>query len=263
MDIAYWVQGAYVLTAVFGLGVTAIDMLGLLGNSDDADGGVDDVSIGEGWGKAGGEIGGSGDSPDGGLTVGEAGDVDAFGGEASGDVQGNGVGGESSGALTEGEMTHGDLDADGASSRSSGQHVPLLIVMANLRRAVYFSLGFGPVGLVSMSTGGSVPVSMMWAVPSGLVSMFLARAFFRFQQRDIDSSLRRRDLIMEPAEVLVPIAAGQMGRVRIYVGQSVVDRFARGENPRQSFAKGQQVVVARVANDCVYVESPDPTIETH
>lgn len=262
MDIAYWVQGAYVLTAVFGLGVTAIDMLGLLGNSEDVDGDVGDVSFGDGGGEAGGEFGGS-DSPDGGPMIAEAGDVDAVGGEVSGDAQGNGFGGEASGTLTEGEMTRGDLDGDGASSRSSGQHVPLLIVMANLRRAVYFSLGFGPVGLVSLSTGGSVPVSLMWAVPSGLVSMFLARAFFRFQQRDIDSSLRRRDLIMEPAEVLVPITAGQMGRVRIFVGQSVVDRFARAENPQQSFAKGQQVFVARVASDCVYVESPDPTLETH
>jgi len=47
-----------------------------------------------------------------------------------------------------------------------------------------------------------------------------------------------------------------MGRVRVIVGQSVVDRFARAENPTDSFEKGESVYITRISDDCVFVELP-------
>ena len=251
MSFVYWVQGLFVLTTIFGVGVTAIELLGILGDSEDADtGGADDFE---------GDMG----RFDGGDV--EAISADTIDAEAGFDADSGDLIPTSSGADSQaiaGESTDGDFDADGRGSSPGALYAPLMFIMSNLRRAVYFSLGFGPAGLAALLSGSSPTSSLLWAIPCGLVSMWLARAFFRFQQRDLDSTLKRRDLMFQPAKVLIPIAPGGMGKVRIIVGQSVVDRFARGENESEGFSKGQQVVISRISNECVYVEQPTEFVET-
>lgn len=148
---------------------------------------------------------------------------------------------------------HGNLFAPQAGSAAS-----LLTVLGYLRMAVYFSLGFGPVGLFALQTGSNEWTSMLWAVPSGLASVVLARKVFQFQQRDVDSSVTNRDLFFAKATVIVPIGRGQMGRVRVLLGQSTVDRYARAEKPDTALAKGESVYIVRVSDECVYVERPAP-----
>ena len=268
MTFQTWVQGFYVLASVFGLGVTAIDLLGILGSDDsDADGGhdVDGAHDGIDTGHAGfgdhgaghedigGEIGAGGHVGDGhagevvidgeiGVEHGDVpeGQVPAVHGSEDGNVPGQSTAGHS----TSGHMAAGQASTIFATS---------LAILTYLRRAVYFSLGFGPVGLVAMLMGWSTLMSLVWAVPFGLVSAYVAGLIFSFQRSDVDSSVTSRDLFLQNADVLVPIVPGGMGKVRIQLGQSVVDRYAKSDE-QHSFEKGERVSISRVTTECVYVE---------
>ncbi len=183
MNVASWLHGLYLFTTVFGVGITAVDLLGLLG----ADGG-----------------------------------------------DGDGVG-----------------DADGAAA--AGGHVPVLSVLRYLRMGVYFSLGFGPVGLVAEATGTGVLGGLAWALPGGIVAAWLARAFFRFQQRDVGSSVQEEELLLERARVIVPMSGQDMGKIRLQIGPLVVERYALAEEEWESFRTGDVVEIMRLSDECVYV----------
>ena len=187
--------GLFWMTAIFGVGVTVVDLLGLIGGGSD-DGGASD--------GAGAEDGGAG-----------------------------GTGGEGGGA-------------------------PVLSFLRWLRTLVYFCLGFGPFGLAAGAFGSGPVASLVWSLAGGVSMSVLARLFFRFQRTRLDSSLHDEELLMEPATVIVPIASGGMGKVRVLFGQSVSERYARAEDGAQEFASGDRVVVSRITEQCVYVRREEP-----
>lgn len=238
MGLTTWVQGLYVLTSIFGIGVTLIDMLGILGG-DEGEGDAD-LDLGDADADVGGD-----------LSLDDV-DIDADG-DADADLSVEAGDGEIAGP----EAEAGNVLTNAGAGNAS--HDPVFatsfIILKYLRRIVYFSLGFGPVGLMAMGTGSSLLGSLAWAIPSGLLSSFLAGWILGFQRSDVDSSVTGRDLFYQRAQVLVPISPGGMGKVRATVGQSVVDRFARAENTQDSFAKGEDVYITRVTKDCVYVEA--------
>jgi membrane protein implicated in regulation of membrane protease activity len=179
--------GLFWMTAIFGVGVTVVDLLGLIGGgTDDAGTGADD----------------------------------------SGDAGGGGA--------------------------------PVLSFLRWLRTLVYFCLGFGPFGLAAGAFGSGPVGSVLWSLAGGVSMSVLARLFFRFQRTRLDSSLHDEELLMEPGSVIVPIAAGGMGKVRVLFGQSVSERYARAENGSDEFASGDRVVISRVTEECVYVRREDP-----
>lgn len=187
-----WLEGIYGFATAFGVGVTLVDLLGLLGHSH---GGAH-------------HDGTSHDAP------------------------------------------HGYDSTPHEGFHSTGT---LLSVLRYLRMVVYFSLGFGPVGLIALEMGRRSLESALWAIPSGIGAAFLARAFFRFQQKDVDSSLRDDDLLFEKGTVLVSISGENMGKVRLRVGQIVTERYARAADPHDSFHPGDAVQIVEVTEECVYV----------
>jgi hypothetical protein len=192
MSFASWLHGLYLFTTVFGVGVTVVDMLGILG-------------VGEHHGNHGGD-------------------------------------------------THGQEGED-----ASG-HVPFLLVVRYLRTMVYFSLGFGPLGLMAEAAGAGVLRSLAWAVPGGVVAALLARAFWRWQQHDVDSSVREHELLLERARVIVPLSSQHMGRIRLKVGQVVVERYALAEDEWESFRTDDVVEIVRVTEECVYVRRAEGSL---
>ena len=178
--------GLFWMTAIFGVGVTVVDLLGLIG-----------------------------------------------GGTENGDDQGSGA-------------------------HDSGGGAPVLSFLRWLRTLVYFCLGFGPFGLAAGWFGSGPVGSVLWSLAGGVSMSVLARLFFRFQRTRLDSSLHDEELLMEPGSVIVPIAAGGMGKVRVLFGQSVTERYARAENGSDEFASGDRVVISRVTEECVYVRREDP-----
>lgn len=138
-----------------------------------------------------------------------------------------------------------DLDARHGST--------VLSVIAYLRMIVYFCLGFGPAGLAGLLTGRSAFISLLVAIPVGVIALVIAQAFFRFQRSDTDSSLRRTDLLHEQATVTVPLSHKMMGRVRIQQGMTVTEQYALAVREGDTFARGDTVRILRVTDECVYV----------
>jgi hypothetical protein len=217
MAVESWMHGFYLFTAIFGVGVTVIDLIGLLG--------------GTGHGHHGVVSHHSGDDHSGGVGHTHA-DHSVHEGDAAG-------------------YTHIGL-----------HHVPLLSVLRYLRIFVYFSLGFGPVGLMAEASGWGLLGSLMWSVPAGIVAALLGLAFFKFQQRDVDSSIQIEDLFLGSARVIIPISRGNMGKVRVHIGQSVAERYALAEDTQDSFPVDAQVQIVRVTDDCVYVRRMDKKLQS-
>ena len=143
---------------------------------------------------------------------------------------------------------HGDATQAGA---HSGWHV--LLMLRYLPTLVYFALGFGPLGLAAEATGAGILGSLASAVPGGLVAAWLAQAFWRWQQRDVDSSVREHELLLERARVLVPLSSTAMGKVRLRVGPMLVERYALAEDEWEAFRTNDVVEIVRVTDECVYV----------
>ena len=126
-------------------------------------------------------------------------------------------------------------------------------MLTYLRLFVYFCLGFGPMGLVALASGRSAATSLLLATPVGVVAVFLAQAFFRFQRSDVDSQLASSDLVGRAATVIVPLDDKAMGKVRILVGQVVTEQYALAARPGAAFNNGDQVMITSVTDECVYV----------
>ena len=176
--------GLFWFAAIFGVGVTVIDLLGLIGGGSGEDGGEDGSQ---------GEVGGA----------------------------------------------------------------PVLSFLRWARTAVYFCLGFGPFGLAAGAFGSGSGGRLVWSLFGGVSMAILARLFFRFQRTRLDSSLQDEELLLEPATIIVAIAGGGMGKVRVHFGQSVAERYARAEQTDQEFAVGDRVVISQVTDQCVYVRRED------
>lgn len=199
MELTSLLHGAYVVAAVFGFGVMAVDMLGLLGDHD---------------------TGGDG-------------------------AHGHGA---------DGHQLSGDLDADGHHG-SHGSHTSILMLLSRMRLAVYFCVGFGALGLAAEFTGPGVVRSLVWAVVGGALATFLARLMFKFQSRDVDSSLAESELLAQQAKVIIALAGTDMGKVRVQLGQMTVERYALCDNPDDEFGVDAEVEIVRISDECVYVRA--------
>ena len=109
-------------------------------------------------------------------------------------------------------------------------------------------------GLASEAFGFVGSVSGFWALAGGVSSFFLARSFFAFQRKDLDSSINKEDILFEKAEVIVPIEEGKTGKIRVQLGQGVTERYAQVKKGEGPFQVGDLVQVAEVTEDTLYVQ---------
>lgn len=82
----------------------------------------------------------------------------------------------------------------------------------------------------------------------------MARALFRLQHQELDSTISQHELLAERAVVTVPIPKGQMGKVRLSMGPVMVERFAMAADPNDVFEREDIVQIIEVLDDCVKVE---------
>lgn len=224
MTATSFLSSLYTALAVFGVGVLIIDFIGLLGGHNDHSG-TQDAAFDHGGGEDGGDAG---------VNDADTAAAYADSGEDTSD--------------------HDQADQGGRVSMDT-RGVLVLSGLRHLRSLVYFCVGFGPIGLLALWKGYGPPASLLWSVPAGFGSAFVVRRILRFQTKDTDSSLRPEDLIMRKATVLVPLSKGSMGKVRVEVGMGVSEQYALPEHDDERFEKGETVYVARVSDECVYVES--------
>jgi membrane protein implicated in regulation of membrane protease activity len=162
-----------------------------------------------------------------------------------------------------GDAAHGETadhaaSDDGHEGEGSAQHnhaaaTPILSVLTYLRLFVYFCMGSGPVGWIALATGRSPLTSLLMGAAVGVLAVFLAQAFFRFQRHDTDSQLRAPELVGRHATVIVPLDDKTMGKVRIQVGLMVTEQYALAARSGASFSSGAEVLVTSVTDECIYV----------
>ena len=271
-----WLLSLYIATTVFGVGVTFVDLLGGFGarsedtSDGEASGGADDAvvgdaAVGDAADGLGGDEGSGGDEG----TAGE--DTDADGADEGGDAEGAGEdtadeGGEQEAETDEGtvgESAVGDAavgDAERVSvvahdRRQRGNAVIRILSVA--RSVVYFSLGFGPVGLFATLRGEGVGVGLAWSIPVGVAVMIGTRLLRKVLRQEIDSQFRGEDFIMERGKVIVSIGRGQIGKVRINVGGTYADRYAKAKNSKEDIPAGASVRVVDVTDEYIYIERED------
>jgi len=213
-----WLLSLYITTTVFGVGVTLVDLFGGFGARSE----------------------------------------DTSDGEASAAVDEAAVGDE--GTAGEESDTEG-ADEDGADDRVSvvahdqrqrGNAVIRILSVA--RSVVYFSLGFGPVGLFATLRGESVGIGLAWSIPVGVGVMIGTRLLRKVLRQEIDSQFKGEDFIMERGKVIVSIGQGQIGKVRIDVGGVYADRYAKAKNNEEDIPAGAGVRVVDVTDEYIYVE---------
>jgi membrane protein implicated in regulation of membrane protease activity len=124
--------------------------------------------------------------------------------------------------------------------------------IGGLRSFVYFSLGSGPMGWIALARKEGLVESILWAAISGFLIAIMAKALRRFLRRDLDSSLHDGDFVMEAGTVTVPIAEGEMGKVRVRKFGAESELYARMRSG--SAAKGEAVRVVDYDSECYYVE---------
>jgi membrane protein implicated in regulation of membrane protease activity len=258
---------AYITCTIFGIGVTLIDMIGIVGDVFHEGGSHGDHggAHGDHGGLHGDHAGDHGDH--GGFHGDHAGDHGDHVGDHGDAVSDHGHLGDSHGTH---EGAHTDQTSDhGHHIATTGTHGEKSSVSAHdtyvernvvgqvlsiARSLVHFSLGFGPVGLVALATGRGTLSSLAWSVPVGTVAMIGGRLLRRLQRQQLNSQLTTEDLIMEKGEVLVSIGEGQLGKVRILVDGIYAERYARASDPVKSLPVGTPVRVIDFSDECVYVE---------
>ncbi|WP_455382713.1 NfeD family protein [Salinispira pacifica] len=226
-----WLLSVYIGAAVFGVGVTLVDLLGLLGSHE-----------GDHAGSSDQDAGGHGD--------------DDFGGNAGESAE---AASPELDAAPEALADHDAADQNENVESVTGHDRPerrsyVLRLLTIVRSIIYFCLGFGPVGWFALATTGSAVTSLYWSVPVGVVALFGTRALRRFMRRELNSEISTSELLMERGVVIVSIGAGELGRVRIKLGDVYVERFARAASPETAIHAGTTVRVTDVSEECVYVE---------
>lgn len=224
----------YSALAVFGLGVTIVDLFGVFdqGAAADDDGGT-------------GAEGAPDDAPDdGGLALDD--------GQAEGEAPADADEGSSE--------SEPDAEAGSPAARGSlvvgGQKGVRAVagLIGTLRLGVYFALGAGPTGLFALLTGVAPGASLAWAAGSGAFIAVLVKALRSFARKDLDSTVGQEEYLMDEAVVSVPVAPGAMGRVAVRRYGREAELYVRCKDAGASLAKGARVRIVDLDEGFYWVE---------
>jgi hypothetical protein len=147
-----------------------------------------------------------------------------------------------------------DAQSDGGDASPHGADVAILTWIKYMRWSVYFCLGFGPVGWISMAAGRSAGWALVVAALAGFASVALAQVFFRFRPGDTGMVPAPEEMLWEQATVTIPLSHTRLGRVRVTQGLTVQEPFALAAAEGVEFRTGDHVRIVRVTDACVYVE---------
>jgi len=216
----------YSALAVFGLGVTIVDLFGVFDQAAAADGMAEAGSAADALDDGGAE---GGTVPDG--------NEDAAASTAEAE------------APAASQAARGSLVVGG---HKGVRAVAKLI--GTLRIGVYFSLGAVPTGLFALLTGVAPASSLAWAAGSGAFIAVLVKALRSFARRDLDSTVGQEEYLMDEAAVTVPVAPGAMGRVVVRRYGREAELYVRCKDPKASLAKGAPVRIVDLDEGFYWVE---------
>jgi hypothetical protein len=253
----------YSALAVFGVGVTVVDLFGVFDNAAAPSGGGD-ASGGDDASGAGGTDS-DGDSSDGDDADAAGDSVDS---EADAAIADDRV--ESSAAASRDASGGRDMEPAGAARSESGRSGErgsyvasadsgtrlVARAIGTLRLGVYFSLGAGPTGLFALVTGVPSGASLAWSAGAGVFIAVLSKWLRSFVRKDLDSSIKAAEFIMDLATVTVPVLPGAMGKAVVRRYGRETELYVRAKDPAAAFLKGSSARIVDLDDDCFWIESP-------
>jgi hypothetical protein len=222
----------YTALSVFGLGVTIIDFLGILDRPGEDSGN-------------GGEADTGGQNDEGQIDD-DGQDDDGQGGDGDNNEQDD----------EHNAHEHGSYLGPGSSGIKA-----VTLIMGLLRTAVYFSLGAGPTGLFALFRGLSRGESFLWAAGVGTGIAVLARALRKFIRRDLDSSIKPEEFLMEKAVLLLPLNPGTIAKAVVKQYGKETEIYVKCGNPGTAIEKGAEVRIIDFDNELYWIEPVDSAAE--
>jgi len=110
---------------------------------------------------------------------------------------------------------------------------------------------------VALAMGLGARASLLWSLGAGAAIAALARVLRRFLRRDLDSSFKPEDFILEEAQVTVSIAPGLMGKAEVRKYGAASEIYVRAKAGDLAFPRGSRVRIIDYRDDCYLVEAAD------
>lgn len=123
-----------------------------------------------------------------------------------------------------------------------------------MRLGVHFSLGAGPTGLFAVATGVPAGASLVWSAGAGLFIAILARTLRSFMRRDLDSTIKPEEFLMDRAVITVSVTPGAMGKALVRRYQRETELYVRCVDPDLALAKGREVRIVDLDGEAYLVE---------
>jgi membrane protein implicated in regulation of membrane protease activity len=138
-----------------------------------------------------------------------------------------------------GDAGHGNGDHAGTADA-----ILSWLPVASLRFWIFFAAFFGLTGsaLTMLGAPGPIPTAIAAALVGYASGLLISRSIRALQRSSSDSSVGEADLIGATAQVLVPMAAGRTGKVRLELKARAVDLLAETDEPGE-IAAGERVLV--------------------
>jgi membrane protein implicated in regulation of membrane protease activity len=148
----------------------------------------------------------------------------------------------------------GALTAPGRTRRGDEGARALSRIAVFLRSTVYLSLGAGATGLFAAARGLGALEGAAWAAGAGILALAVARLARRLVRRDLDSSFKSEEFLMEEGVIVVPAAPGEMGKAEVRKYGASVELYVRASDDSIALAKGDRVRVVDLGDECYRVE---------
>ena len=221
----------YSTLAVFGIGVTIIDLFGVFDQASQANNG---------------DTGGDADGNN---------DAEADGDDAASEGEGAVEDGDRGSWVVSGRSgTRPGLRKNNRQGASRGT-LAVAKAIGTLRTGVYFSLGAGPTGLFALLTGIGGTASLGWSAGAGVFIAILAKTLRAFLRRDLDSSIKPEEFLLDLAVISVPVTPGAMGKAIVSRYNRDTELYVRCKDQSQALAKGETVRIVDLDDDCYWVDT--------
>jgi len=107
-----------------------------------------------------------------------------------------------------------------------------------------------------MLTGVQAAESLAWSAGAGLFIALLARSLRGFIRKDLDSSIKASEFIMDEATITVSVMPGAMGKAAVRCYGRETEVFVRAKDPAKSFSRGSTVRIVDYDDECCWVDVP-------
>lgn len=235
--------------SVYGIGVTIVDMFGVFENTGPAEAGGETGDSGDGEALGGSDDGAAADSAD-------SGDADSV--SADDDTIGNDQTDDQPGAAAHSLLSFENRkQAELKTTRTGGVSRGTQIVARSigmLRGTVYFSLGAGPTGLFGILTGQPVLATLGWSAAAGVMITLISKLLRKIVRRDLDSSIKPEEYLMDQAVISIPVLPGQIGKALVRRYNREVELYVKAKDPLVMLAKGSTVRITDMDEAVYFVE---------